>query len=513
MNVLIADDEQIVLEGLKYIIDWNGLGFSICATAANGQEALEKIMELRPDLVLMDIKMPKKNGIEVVQAAVEQGFKGKFIILSGLSDFKMAQTAMRYGVDFYLTKPIDEEELEKSVTTVRGLIEAEARATSSYSRYREKARSSILLEILLDRCDYRALDLDELHLKANIYQVVSYENYNQQYFYQSWNFAELMRVANQDNTTFDALELDGQRVLLLKGNFAIAKFENLLQHYRSGLQKGSPFDSIFLTYGEKVSRVEDIHLSYEDVRKLSARRFFCQENQHIVGYQELRAMASVPDETPLPPVAHYAERLAGYIQSRNMTLITETLKELRDRLTVCGQDISTIKRYLMDIYIHIKHRIMQVYPNADLPVMANASAIQLIEGKYYLYEIIAFLAEQAELLAHSVGYTSGEGVMDEVLHYIHHNYQENLKLETLAPLFGYNSSYLGKIFSKKTGLNFNAYVDQVRIEQSKKLLADENLKVYEIAERIGYKNVDYFHKKFKKYVGTSPAEYRKQLGS
>ena len=73
MNVLIADDEQIVLEGLKYIIDWNALGFTICATAVNGEEALEKILALKPDLCLMDIKMPKKNGIEVVQAAVDQG--------------------------------------------------------------------------------------------------------------------------------------------------------------------------------------------------------------------------------------------------------------------------------------------------------------------------------------------------------------------------------------------------------------------------------------------------------
>lgn len=89
MNVLIADDEKIVLEGLKYIIDWNALGFSICQTASDGADALEKILSLKPDLVLMDIRMPKMTGIEVVQAAVEQGYEGKFIILSGVSDFKL----------------------------------------------------------------------------------------------------------------------------------------------------------------------------------------------------------------------------------------------------------------------------------------------------------------------------------------------------------------------------------------------------------------------------------------
>lgn len=164
---------------------------------------------------------------------------------------------------------------------------------------------------------------------------------------------------------------------------------------------------------------------------------------------------------------------------------------------------------MIDLYILVKQKIMQTYPNIDIPFLANASAIDLLERKYYLYEIITFLAEQFDLWMHSVGYSSGENVMDEVLYYIHHNYRDNLKLESIAPLFGYNSSYLGKIFSKKLGINFNAYVDTVRIDEAKKLLANNALKVYEIADLVGYSNVDYFHKKFKKYVGTSPAEYRK----
>lgn len=89
-----------------------------------------------------------------------------------------------------------------------------------------------------------------------------------------------------------------------------------------------------------------------------------------------------------------------------------------------------------------------------------------------------------------------------------HNYATNIKLEVIASLFGYNSAYLGKIFNKTVGESFNSYVDKVRIDHAIELLMDNKLKVYEIAERIGYKNVDYFHKKFKKYIGVSPAEYR-----
>lgn len=106
---------------------------------------------------------------------------------------------------------------------------------------------------------------------------------------------------------------------------------------------------------------------------------------------------------------------------------------------------------------------------------------------------------------------SGISISRHILYYIDHNYRENLKLETIAPLFGYNSSYLGKIFTREVGETFNSYLDRIRIRRSKELLRDRSLKVYEVAEKVGYKNVDYFHKKFKKLVGESPAEYRKKL--
>lgn len=509
MNVLIADDEQPVLEGLQQIIDWESNGFSICGTAINGQEALDKILVLKPDLVLLDIRMPKMSGIEVVKAASEAGFSGKFIILSGLSDFKLAQTAMRYGVDFYLTKPIDEEELEQSVRTLKNMIEEEAKTSRSYSQYRDRAKENILKEILLDTCSYHSLDLNDLHLHSDIYQVVAYGNYNQDTLHPAWNFSELMRVINQDNRIYDILEIEQRKIVLLKGEFALSRFRSLLDHYYAKPQKGSPFDSIFLAYGRQVGRIQDIHLSYSDVCQLEDRRFFCMPGQHVVGYDELHIHLASTHLFTQDLAPKYAETFSNYIQSHNPTLIADTLKDLSGYLTSCVAEITDIKHFLIDIYILVKQKIMQIFPQTDMPFLANASVIILIEEKYYLYEIIEFLGEQFEMWMHSVGYSSGENVLDEVLHYIHHNYRENLKLETLAPLFGYNSSYLGRLFTKKLNVNFNSYLDQVRIQKAKELLDDRSLKVYEIAERVGYSNVDYFHRKFKKYEGTSPAEYRK----
>ncbi len=107
-------------------------------------------------------------------------------------------------------------------------------------------------------------------------------------------------------------------------------------------------------------------------------------------------------------------------------------------------------------------------------------------------------------------HASRNTILDDLLLYIESHYPENLKLELIAPLFGYSSAYLGKIFTKNVGESFNSYVDHCRIKHAKELLKNEKWKVYEVAAQVGYRSVDYFHKKFHHYVGMSPLEYRRQ---
>lgn len=509
MKVFIADDESIVLEGLKYIIDWETLGFTICGEARRGDEALEKLLRFQPDLVLMDIKMPRMTGIEIIQASRKAGFSGHFIILSGYSDFTYAQEAIRCGVDFYLTKPIDEEELEDSVRSVASAIQKEQKENSNLLQYREKARNTILRNLLTSGSDISSLDVYDLHLMADVYQVVIYSRYNQESFQPSWDFASLLRVANQENHAFDHLTIDENEVILLKGSRSKEHFKNLLFHYDQNPQKGSPLDSLFLTYGRPVYRLEDIPLSYADALSLLARRFFCLPNQHILGYQDLPNPNELTGKASGEEVQYYSSVLSDLLKTQNRGRLAEILGELENNLYYSSDSISNIQYMLIDIYLQIKQTINLSYSTAAIPFPTNSAAIDLIQSKCYLYEIIQFLSEQFDMCMNAIGSPNSSSIIDDILHYIDHNYQENLKLEIIAPLFGYNNSYLGKIFTKQVGENFNSYLDRVRIEHSKKLLRSNTLKVYEIAEKVGYKNVDYFHKKFKKYTGVSPAEFRK----
>ncbi|MGN0405179.1 MAG: response regulator [Bariatricus sp.] len=510
MKLFVADDEIDVREGIRYLLDWSELGFHICGEGKNGEDTLEQILRLQPDIVLLDIRMPRLSGLEVVKQAKEQGFQGKFIILSGYSDFAYAQEAMRFGVSWYLTKPIDEDELEKAVISARDALLAEQEQKKKLIQYRDKARDSILQDIMKDKVNYTLLDYDDLVLDSSVYQVVIYTNYNQESFQTTWDFAGILRLANRRHDSLDYIQMENQNVILLKGEFALTRFQELVTHYISQPQKGSPLDSLFLTYGRPVYSVDQIHHSFEDACLLMKRRFFCRFNQHVLGYDDMPD-ASLSPETAETIENVYSQRIADYIQTGNRSMLMEILDELKRDLYCTNIEVSILKHYLSDIMLQVKTIITHTYGTIEIPFANNAAIINTIEEKYYLYEILQYFTIQFEVCMNAIGSPSRESVMDSILQYIRHNYSENLKLGTIAELFGYNSSYLGKIFNKTTGKNFNSFVDEVRVEESKRLLKENEYKVYEIAQMVGYTNVDYFHKKFKKYVGMSPAEYRKEI--
>lgn len=520
-TVFIADDEASIREGLKYIIDWENLGFRICGESSNGEDALARILALQPSLVLLDVKMPKLHGTEVIRLARESGYQGKCIILSGYSDFKYAQEAIKSGVSFYLTKPIEEEELYAAVCEVKEILSTERQQSYHLASYKTKAKSIVLKELLTGTLDTPLSkdDIEHFHLLADTYQIVICEDFHKHFAAAPYTFADLLGVINRENNIYEHLEINDKDVVLLKGSHGLRKLADFLKHYEERpIQDGSPMESMFLSYGRQVSKPEDIHLSFEDASALLNRRFFCAPGQHTLGFEELPPVpGKEPNVPPHPAIftlsveslSEYAGRFTDYIQAYNRQMITDTLHELEISLANVPDEISEIKLFLTDLYLQIKENISRNYASTTFPFESNSAVIEFVGSRNYLYEILHFLAEQFEMTMNAMGSDSTDAVLNDVIFYIDHNFQNNIKLDTIAPLFGYNSAYLGKIFSKTVGESFNSYIDHKRIELSKQLLLENKLKVYEIAEQVGYKNVDYFHKKFKKYVGQSPAEYRK----
>ncbi|MCH5274986.1 MAG: response regulator [Lachnospiraceae bacterium] len=517
-SVLIVDDEAHIRDALKSITDWNALGFSICGEASDGENALQMILSLQPDLTLMDIHIPAMQGLQVIKAAREQGFQGRFIIISNYSDFKYAQEAILYNVEAYFSKPIDKDALCETVCKIKQSLDNEYRSIDNIELIKRQIRNLILRELITGECDASVNlspeDMAALELSADTYQVVICESFNPISEDPTYSFADLLKVTNREEHTFNDFEEGGKHIILLKGTYALNRFRDFLNHYHGATppQKGSPMDTLFLAYGCPVQTLEEIPLSYEDACRLMNRRFFCRQSQHTLGYEALSSLGGGTRQLTPELLSEYTEYLVGYLQTFNRKHVADTLHKLEKYLYHVQNSILEIKLFLADLYLCIKERIHLVYNTVTIPFSTNSEVISFITQRHYLYEITQFLSEQFEMIMSATGNPNRNSVLDDILYYIDHNYQNNIKLESIAPLFGYNSAYLGKIFNKTVGESFNSYVDHMRIEHSKKLLLQNKYKVYEIAERVGYRNVDYFHKKFRKYVGESPVEFRKKNG-
>lgn len=554
-RVVIADDEKIIRMGLRSIIDWEAQGFTIVSEASNGSEVLRAIEDYAPDVTLIDIRMPRISGLDAIKTARESGFSGRFIVLSGYSDFEYAQTAINYNVTSYLTKPVDTDKLIEVLARIKDELDAEEEARQSKDDFMSKARKQLLRGLLTGELKLSDNEKNDLNLNHRSYQVIFCEKYSLNAADQSYNLSDLLRVTNQNETEIENISLDGRNVILLKGDHPIEKLNLMIDKFSGELppEKNSPLDSIFIACGSVVSEADEISRSYNEALEMLLHRFFSDKNQHTMLYsdyhhtgdddnvaestidtdniktapvdsndttaansdntaQDISSSLSPADKQHLreEKINEYSTLLVNNIQVFNRNKIAETLKKLQDELYSAPLSIRDEKDLLVDIYLKIKEKLMVLFSQTEIPFMANSEAISFIMNSHYLHEIVLFLTEQFDMVMTSIGYSSRDSIIDDVIYYIEHNYQSNITLENIAPLFGYNSSYLGKIFSKKLGTNFNSYLDNVRVDHAKEILLGTKIQVYKVAEMVGYKNVDYFHIKFKKNTGISPAEYRKQ---
>ncbi|OXS75807.1 response regulator transcription factor [Domibacillus enclensis] len=365
-SVLIVDDEPMIREGLRTLIDWEKYGYEVAGLARNGKEGYKKFQSLKPDLIIADIKMPEMDGITLLENIRDQNKRTRFILLSGYADFDYAKRAISCGAEAYLLKPIDEEEL------IDKLIELQA------------------------------------------------------------------SLPPREQALADSFYVQEQSVLTPETEAV----EPVLSDWNPGMYR----DRFCLALEASNADAVDIMLE-EAVADWRARR---------------------------PPEQEVKKEAAS----------------------LCSQIIN---------------KMAAAHPKKQTELLDVGSKA----GDVFAASSLAALQDVCRAFFASILLVMDDGTPDsqmkKMTDLIHARYSENLRLETLAGIFNYNSAYLGKLFKSHTGEYFNTYVDKVRVEKAKELL-NEGYKVYEAAEKVGYANVDYFHRKFKKHAGVSPTAFKHQHG-
>ncbi|WNS42957.1 response regulator transcription factor [Paenibacillus sp. MMS20-IR301] len=515
IKVLIVDDEPKLREGMRTLIPWEEQGYTVVGTAANGYEALDKFRQLSPGLVMADIRMPGMDGLELISELRKESPNCHVLILSGYADFEYAKRAIAYHIDGYLLKPVDEDELITYLQELREKISLEERI-SEWQAAEPARNSEVLIRELLQMKDGSAAPGElaaELGLEGSC-EVVLLElkglNKGEDIREEQVRLLMEQHWAEEEDRGLFFMLPPYMGVMLkapLKDDAARDSLWLELQHVVT--KEGLAFQA---AAGGAAVRPEEAFWSFNTARARLDDAFFGQENTLLSGKQDhwnepLRS--PVQQEEEPDPERDVEVQLLLAVEAGSGEVARGLTQQIVRQLVLTRREETYIKDNLMRIVSSTIARLEAANPDARALIARLASPMGEVYSSGNLHDVERLVAAYMEQISGLMG-SSGRGdEIKRITDLIQRRYNENLKLGSLSEIFNYNSAYLGKMFKNQVGEHFNTYLDKVRIEKAKQLLT-QGMKVYEVAERVGYMNSDYFNAKFRKYVGVSPSAFRKE---
>lgn len=505
--MLIVDDEPVICKGLRLTIDWAALGIEVIGEAYDGEEALQIMGEHEVDVVLSDIRMDGMDGLQLA-GQVRQRYPGvRMVIISGYEDFDYARQAIRLGVNDYLLKPVNIEELTGVVGKLAedilrqkqegGKDEVKLWLTNMARQgmaYRKAAPAS------LQGAQFRIL-ASQLSCYQERYAELGQEEYEQ--LQEQW-IESLHRQLARPGLKLVSI-FDHENLLI-----TLAASDNLLkpQEWREWLDGFVPglIPGAELHCG--ASR------TYTDAAETADR---CAEAAELLRYAVLKSPAVLEEEVIRewsaarePAALDIADtvqnlvsalfkqdageteelvaemlrffRREAYLLHEIVTVYEELFALLRQRLRKSGITGMDYGRQSPDLYLYNSYDALQALIRKDM-----GDLLELIEQN---------------------GTDRSYWIVEKAKRYIEAQYRTDLKAFEVAAWLKITPSYFSYIFKQSTGKGFTEYMNELRIEQAKALLAATHDKVFEIADKVGYKEYKYFVTVFKSYTGMTPKEYR-----
>ena len=534
LKAIIADDESRVLQLIKKLVNWDDLGIQLVGEADNGIAAFELIRSENPDIVITDIRMPGLDGLEIVRKTREMNSKTSFIIVSGYKHFEYAQNALRYGVEEYLVKPINKEELNGILIRLRdrhlennGRLESDKLIKSQLERSREKLRKQFINSMVFEPEKLIHRDLDEINAE---YQFKFREGYFQ---------AIVLKVDKKFK------DIDANHVYSVTDK--IPEIVERSLHDRCSELFATRVDS-------KIICVYNFNQQCADIIKKSLKNIFDDVTRYLDTYSYFDLTIGVGSvETGLYTVTKSIQTALDSIKCRVVLGVDRIIDiSTYDYKTIPVQEIITsdkesqfihlvevfdtegLKRWiesifdsvseqkntspcvLFDISQEITDIFFQSIKKLNLQSEDKASFKNRLVQELDNSKSVADIKNCVFALVNDYldSYLQSKRIQDSkpiriAKQYVSEHYRDQVNLEDIAKLVHLNPVYFSVIFKKEVGINFSDYLINFRLNVAKSLLKDTRHNVYEIAEMVGYTDAKYFSKLFSKVVGIKPQDYRK----
>jgi len=526
INVVIVDDEPFIRQGLKILIDWEEYGFSITGEAANGKEAISLLECNNYDLIITDIKMPEVDGMELVKYIREHKSKDlKIIILSGYYEFEYAKQAIRYDVVDYILKTIQKEELIRVLLEFRESYNKEIQK----AKEREHTEQNAIERHLNALCSgiYGQSDLsyiqDKLPYCTNL-RYISIEISLDDEEFERLNknekrkvlkeFCETLKVYVAPYEKYVFLDVDKRNEIYGIGfiytkNFSIQK-KMSEKEYTIGLQEyiKSKQEYKFNVYiGQKINSIDQLSESFKSA--IIAKSFQNYKNDKAIAYYD--EMSTMKFNT-YGIKKEYMDELIHYTEENAVDKIDECVEKIYLNFKIHNIDPKVINisiDYLLCRFIYLAKELDPEVDQEEVLHYISQCAFKESAARGSAKHFKIFVKDFASYLT-QLRQTNSHSVLKEVEREIEMHYMQNLSLKSLGEKYYINSAYLGQIFKKNYGTSFKDYLNNYRIEKAGELLIRTNDKVCNIAQIVGYNNLDYFINKFVRLKGKTPLQYRKQ---
>lgn len=522
-KVLIVDDEPFILEGLKSLINWEEYGLEIAAQALNGIEAVDVLESLSINILITDIKMPKMNGLELIKYVKNKSLNIKCIVLSGYDDFEFVKEAAKLGIENYLLKPVDINELIPTLMNSIKNIENEFNKISTMEQGISILRDNILLRWvtndineneLLQKAPLLNIDLIKRGFVVSIVKIIQSVSSDSTVI-QDTNLlrssvCNICRHITSKNASTEIFYDSNGYIVLLFSNVNSGKdnlaFDDILGSCISAIQINLNA-KVFIAVGDFVSEYQNVHHSYIHANELLDYSLILNPNR-IIFYDEnkLKAVENKQRRFHIDSNA-----LHVLLATKNKPGCLELIEDIYSQVNENGSLTPTsIQNITIELLFNIISTVKSLNSNADIlfdkfkdpfiNVLNLKTLIEIIEWqKSFVCAAIDFLCSEDERLS---------PIIKKVLNYVESNYNQDLNLKIISSKFNINPIYLGQLFIKEIGEPFTNYINKIRVEKAKHLLLHTNLKAIEISEEVGYVNPNYFYTIFKKITGLSPSEFK-----
>ncbi|SFB58071.1 two-component system, response regulator YesN [Cohnella sp. OV330] len=534
MKVLLIEDEPLLRQGLVRIVERMGLPIEEIGEAADGREGLRRLAELRPDIVVTDIRMPEMNGLDFIREAKKLDEKLEFILVSGYEEFEFAKRGIQYGVADYLLKPVDPDELRGCLMRIMAKIEQDRRHSSLGEELRqlqqkseETSRERLLTKLIQQGGESVAVEQDEklaaMSVSCREFAVVLIEVALPGLPYRSFlqgdeallRFAisnvisQMLESAEREGTLFRHSIYDKELVYVLGDGNSIepAAMKRELEEALTGINRYLKLEAT-IGFGMPVRSVRQIHQSYQQAKQALRDRILHGRNQVYAmtpapgGKGNERSVLAEEDERFVFRLLNDggAEALTKWLGRRVEALVQYE-----------SSSFNQLESFCIDLHLLFRKYLLLQTSIPEWIIGEVDDMLNWLHAAEDWTEIAAKLTDMASNMIehlHRMRHSSNPDLMDEIKLYIDANLHEPISLQTIADRFYIHPNYFSRRFKERFKGSFVSYMTDERIRKAEQLLKKTELQIQEIAVMVGFPDAAYFSSVFRKSTGTTPVQYR-----